>query len=158
MKYGVFYNPMVPKALGQSEWEPGQERQALTDMIEQIRFPDTLGFECAFLGEHRCMPEHAPSSATEVDFGALSHSATQIRIGTRIITPRMTTRPNSRGIATPARAVPTPPRRCRSTCSTRAACGRARTTSSSAPKATSCQCRCRHAVRRDGRLEVESRG
>ena len=45
MKFGVFYNPMVPRAPGQQDWEPGQEHQAFREMLEQIRFADSLGFD-----------------------------------------------------------------------------------------------------------------
>lgn len=85
MKFGVFYNPMVPKAPGQSDWEPGQERKVLADMLEQIRFADSLGFDYAFLGEHHFMPEYAHNSATEVILGALADSTSRIRIATGIV-------------------------------------------------------------------------
>jgi alkanesulfonate monooxygenase SsuD/methylene tetrahydromethanopterin reductase-like flavin-dependent oxidoreductase (luciferase family) len=85
MKFGVFYNPMVPKASGEDDWSPGQERKALTEMLEQIRFADSLGFDYAFLGEHHFMPEYAHNSATEVILGALSQTTTNIRIGTGIV-------------------------------------------------------------------------
>lgn len=31
MKFGVFYNPMVPKRPDRDDWDPGQERQAFLD-------------------------------------------------------------------------------------------------------------------------------
>jgi alkanesulfonate monooxygenase SsuD/methylene tetrahydromethanopterin reductase-like flavin-dependent oxidoreductase (luciferase family) len=76
---------MVPKASGEDDWSPGQERKALTEMLEQIRFADSLGFDYAFLGEHHFMPEYAHNSATEVILGALSQTTTNIRIGTGIV-------------------------------------------------------------------------
>jgi alkanesulfonate monooxygenase SsuD/methylene tetrahydromethanopterin reductase-like flavin-dependent oxidoreductase (luciferase family) len=79
VKFGVFYNPMVPTAPGQDDWEPGQERKVLTDILEQIRFADSLGFDYAFLGEHHFMPEYAHKSATEVILGALADSTSRIR-------------------------------------------------------------------------------
>ena len=85
MKFGVFYNPMVPKRAGQVDWDPGQERQAFLDMIEQIRFADRLGFDYAFLGEHHFMAEYAHNSATEVLLGALAHATKNIRLGTGIV-------------------------------------------------------------------------
>ena len=85
MKFGVFYNPMVPKAPGRQDFDPGQERRALTEMIEQIRFADSLGFDYAFLGEHHFMPEYAHNSATEVLLGALAQTTTTIRLGTGIV-------------------------------------------------------------------------
>lgn len=85
MKFGVFYNPMVPKAPGQAGWEPGQERRVLTEMLEQIRFADSLGFDYAFLGEHHFMPEYAHNSATEVILGALAESTSRIRLATGIV-------------------------------------------------------------------------
>ncbi|GLZ11992.1 flavin-dependent oxidoreductase [Actinomadura sp. NBRC 104425] len=85
MKFGVFYNPMVPKASGEDDWAPGRERKALNDMLEQIRFADSLGFDYVFLGEHHFMPEYAHNSATEVLLGALSQTTTNIRIGTGIV-------------------------------------------------------------------------
>jgi alkanesulfonate monooxygenase SsuD/methylene tetrahydromethanopterin reductase-like flavin-dependent oxidoreductase (luciferase family) len=85
VKFGVFYNPMVPKAPGRDDWEPGQERKVLTDMLEQIRFADSLGFDYAFLGEHHFMPEYAHNSATEVILGALAESTSRIRIATGIV-------------------------------------------------------------------------
>lgn len=85
MKFGVFYNPMVPRAPGQQDWDPGQERRAFTEMLEQIRFADSLGFDYAFLGEHHFMPEYAHNSATEVLLGALAATTRNIRLGTGIV-------------------------------------------------------------------------
>jgi alkanesulfonate monooxygenase SsuD/methylene tetrahydromethanopterin reductase-like flavin-dependent oxidoreductase (luciferase family) len=85
VKFGVFYNPMVPRRPDQQDWEPGQERQAFRDMIEQIRFADSLGFDYAFLGEHHFMAEYAHNSATEVILGALIEATTTIRLGTGIV-------------------------------------------------------------------------
>ena len=85
MKFGLFYNPMVPKAPGQKDWEPGQERRVLNEMLEQIRFADSLGFDYVFLGEHHFMPEYAHNSATEVLLGALSQTTRDIRLGTGIV-------------------------------------------------------------------------
>jgi alkanesulfonate monooxygenase SsuD/methylene tetrahydromethanopterin reductase-like flavin-dependent oxidoreductase (luciferase family) len=85
VKFGVFYNPMVPKPPGQQDFEPGQERRALREMLEQIRFADSLGFDYAFLGEHHFMPEYAHNSATEVLLGALAESTSNIRLGTGIV-------------------------------------------------------------------------
>src|ERR1700722_13236187 len=76
---------MVPKAPGQLDWEPGQERRAFKEMLEQIRFADSLGFDYAFLGEHQFMPEYAHNSATEVILGALAQTTTNIRLGTGIV-------------------------------------------------------------------------
>jgi alkanesulfonate monooxygenase SsuD/methylene tetrahydromethanopterin reductase-like flavin-dependent oxidoreductase (luciferase family) len=85
VKFGVFYNPMVPKAPGQQDFDPGQERRVLEEMLEQIRFADSLGFDYAFLGEHHFMPEYAHNSATEVLLGALAHTTKNIRLGTGIV-------------------------------------------------------------------------
>ncbi|MEI4271151.1 LLM class flavin-dependent oxidoreductase [Klenkia sp. LSe6-5] len=85
MKFGVFYNPMVPKASDQEDWDPGQEREALLNMLEQIRFADSLGFDYAFLGEHHFMPEYAHNSATEVLLGSLAQTTSNIRLGTGIV-------------------------------------------------------------------------
>ncbi len=85
MKFGVFYNPMVPKPAGEADWEPDQERRAFTEMLEQIRFADSLGFDYAFLGEHHFMPEYAHNSATEVLLGALAATTRTIRLGTGIV-------------------------------------------------------------------------
>ncbi|MEV4581553.1 LLM class flavin-dependent oxidoreductase [Nonomuraea jabiensis] len=85
MKFGVFYNPMVPKDPDHDDWEPGRERRAYAEMIEQIRFADSLGFDYAFLGEHHFMPEYAHNSATEVLLGALSQVTQNIRLGTGIV-------------------------------------------------------------------------
>jgi alkanesulfonate monooxygenase SsuD/methylene tetrahydromethanopterin reductase-like flavin-dependent oxidoreductase (luciferase family) len=85
VKFGVFCNPMIPKAPGQQDWEPGQERRAFREMLEQIRFADSLGFDYAFLGEHHFMPEYARNSATEVLLGALAETTSKIRLGTGIV-------------------------------------------------------------------------
>ncbi len=84
MKFGVFYNPMVMKAPGATDWEPGLEKQKFAEMLEQIEFADSLGFEYAFLGEHHFAPEYAHNSAPEVILGALARSTKNIRIGTGI--------------------------------------------------------------------------
>jgi alkanesulfonate monooxygenase SsuD/methylene tetrahydromethanopterin reductase-like flavin-dependent oxidoreductase (luciferase family) len=84
MKFGVFYNPMVMKAPGATDWEPGLEKQKFNEMLEQIEFADSLGFEYAFLGEHHFAPEYAHNSAPEVILGALARSTKNIRIGTGI--------------------------------------------------------------------------
>ncbi|WP_066554602.1 LLM class flavin-dependent oxidoreductase [Croceicoccus bisphenolivorans] len=84
MKFGVFYNPMVPKYPDRNDWMPGQEQQAFREMIEQIRFADSLGFDYAFLGEHHFTAEYAHNTATEVLLGALSQVTKNIRLGTGI--------------------------------------------------------------------------
>jgi alkanesulfonate monooxygenase SsuD/methylene tetrahydromethanopterin reductase-like flavin-dependent oxidoreductase (luciferase family) len=84
MKFGVFYNPMVMKAPGATDWEPGLEKQKFREMLEQIEFADSLGFEYAFLGEHHFAAEYAHNSAPEVILGALARSTKNIRIGTGI--------------------------------------------------------------------------
>lgn len=84
MQFGLFYNPMVPKAPGQKEFDQGQERRVLIEMLEQIRFADSLGFDYVFLGEHHFMPEYAHNSATEVLLGAAAASTKNIRLGTGI--------------------------------------------------------------------------
>ena len=85
MKFGLFFNPLVPKASGQPDWEPDQERRSFLEMIEQIRFADSLGIDYVFLGEHHFMPEYAHNSAPEVLLGALAAVTTSIRIGTGIV-------------------------------------------------------------------------
>jgi hypothetical protein len=119
MKFGVFYNPMVPRAPGQQDWDPGQERKAFTEMLEQIRFADSLGFDYAFLGEHHFMPEYAHNSATEVLLGALAATTRNIRLGTGIVhashndpvripsaSPRSTRSPAAASSSVSARAAP----------------------------------------------------
>lgn len=85
MKFGLFFNPVIPKHSGQGDWGPDQERRAFLEMIEQIRFADSLGLEYVFLGEHHFMPEYAHNSAPEVLLGALAMSTSNIRLGTGII-------------------------------------------------------------------------
>jgi hypothetical protein len=70
---------------GQQDWDSGQERRAFTEMLEQIRFADSLGFDYAFLGAHHLMPEYAHNSATEVQFGVLAATTRNIRLGTGIV-------------------------------------------------------------------------
>jgi alkanesulfonate monooxygenase SsuD/methylene tetrahydromethanopterin reductase-like flavin-dependent oxidoreductase (luciferase family) len=84
VKFGLFFNPVIPRASGQYDWGPDQERRAFLEMIEQIRFADSLGIDYVFLGEHHFMPEYAHNSAPEVLLGAIAASTTQIRIGTGI--------------------------------------------------------------------------
>jgi alkanesulfonate monooxygenase SsuD/methylene tetrahydromethanopterin reductase-like flavin-dependent oxidoreductase (luciferase family) len=76
---------MVPREPGEFGWKPGRERKALVEMIEQIRFADSLGFDYAFLGEHHFMPEYAHNSATEVILGSLAGLTQNIRLGTGIV-------------------------------------------------------------------------
>src|ERR1700759_3417627 len=76
---------MIPKAPRQQDWEPGQERRAFREMLEQIRFADSLGIDYVFLGEHHFLPEYAHNSATEVLLGALAQATSRIRIGTGIV-------------------------------------------------------------------------
>ncbi len=85
MKFGLFFNPVIPKAPGRRDWEPDQERRAFIEMIEQIRFADSLGYDYVFLGEHHFMPEYAHNSAVEVLLGAIAASTSRIRIGTGIV-------------------------------------------------------------------------
>jgi alkanesulfonate monooxygenase SsuD/methylene tetrahydromethanopterin reductase-like flavin-dependent oxidoreductase (luciferase family) len=70
---------------GQQDWDSGQERRAFTEMLEQIRFADSLGFDYAFLGEHHLMPEYAHNSATEVQLGVIAATTRNIRLGTGIV-------------------------------------------------------------------------
>lgn len=85
MKFGLFYNPMVPRPAGQLEWEPDAEQRVFASMVEQIRFADSLGIDYVFLGEHHFLPEYAHNSATEVLIGALAQATSRIRIGTGIV-------------------------------------------------------------------------
>jgi alkanesulfonate monooxygenase SsuD/methylene tetrahydromethanopterin reductase-like flavin-dependent oxidoreductase (luciferase family) len=85
VKFGLFFNPLIPKPSGQHDWDPGQERTTFLEMIEQIRFADSLGIDYVFLGEHHFMPEYAHNSAPEVLLGAIAASTTRIRIGTGIV-------------------------------------------------------------------------
>lgn len=85
MKFGLFFNPVIPRRSGQRDWDPDQERRSFVEMIEQIRFADSLGIDYVFLGEHHFMPEYAHNSAPEVLLGAIAASTTGIRIGTGIV-------------------------------------------------------------------------
>lgn len=85
MKFGVFYNPQIPRDPESLEWEPGHEARIFSEMLEQIRFADSLGYDYAFLGEHHFMPEYAHNSATEVVLGALAATTKNIRLGTGIV-------------------------------------------------------------------------
>jgi alkanesulfonate monooxygenase SsuD/methylene tetrahydromethanopterin reductase-like flavin-dependent oxidoreductase (luciferase family) len=85
VKFGLFFNPVIPKRSGHDDWEPGQERKAMLEMLEQIRYADSLGIDYVFLGEHHFMPEYAHNSAPEVLLGAIAASTTNIRIGTGIV-------------------------------------------------------------------------
>ncbi|WP_043737362.1 LLM class flavin-dependent oxidoreductase [Nocardia asiatica] len=85
MKFGLFFNPIIPKPSGQPDWEPEQERSAFLEMLEQIRYADSLGLDYVFLGEHHFMPEYAHNSAPEVLLGAIAASTSKIRLGTGIV-------------------------------------------------------------------------
>jgi hypothetical protein len=50
MKFGAFCNPMVPRAPGQQDWNPGQERRAFAEMLERIRFADSEALTTARFG------------------------------------------------------------------------------------------------------------
>jgi alkanesulfonate monooxygenase SsuD/methylene tetrahydromethanopterin reductase-like flavin-dependent oxidoreductase (luciferase family) len=85
VKFGLFFNPVIPRRSGQRDWDPDQERRSFVEMIEQIRFADSLGIDYVFLGEHHFMPEYAHNSAPEVLLGALATATTRIRLGTGIV-------------------------------------------------------------------------
>lgn len=85
MKFGLFYNPQVPKPLGQKDWDADQERRIFSEMFEQVELADRLGFDYVFLGEHHFTPEYAHNSSTEVLLGALARSTKNIRLGTGIV-------------------------------------------------------------------------
>lgn len=85
MKFGLFFNPLIPKRPGNPGFDPDQERTAFLNMIEQVRFADSLGYDYVFLGEHHFMPEYAHNSAPEVLLGALTQATTRIRLGTGIV-------------------------------------------------------------------------
>jgi alkanesulfonate monooxygenase SsuD/methylene tetrahydromethanopterin reductase-like flavin-dependent oxidoreductase (luciferase family) len=85
VKFGLFYNPMVPKRTGELGWDEGQERQKYREMFEQIQLADRLGFDYVFLGEHHFSAEYAHNSATEVLLGALASTTKNIRLGTGIV-------------------------------------------------------------------------
>jgi alkanesulfonate monooxygenase SsuD/methylene tetrahydromethanopterin reductase-like flavin-dependent oxidoreductase (luciferase family) len=85
VKFGLFYNPMVPRPPGQLDWDPGEDRKKFESMIEQIRFADSLGIDYVFLGEHHFMAEYAHNSATEVLLGVLATTTKRIRLGTGIV-------------------------------------------------------------------------
>lgn len=78
MQFGLFFNPIIPRACGQYDWEPGQERSAFLEIIEQIRYADSGGVGYVFLGEHHFMPEYAHNSAPEVLLGAVATCTTNI--------------------------------------------------------------------------------
>jgi alkanesulfonate monooxygenase SsuD/methylene tetrahydromethanopterin reductase-like flavin-dependent oxidoreductase (luciferase family) len=85
VKFGLFYNPQIPKPLGQRDWDPDQERDKFAEMFEQVELADRLGFDYVFLGEHHFTPEYAHNSSSEVLLGGLARSTKQIRLGTGIV-------------------------------------------------------------------------
>jgi alkanesulfonate monooxygenase SsuD/methylene tetrahydromethanopterin reductase-like flavin-dependent oxidoreductase (luciferase family) len=85
VKFGLFFNPVIAKRSGQHDWDPDQERRAFQEMVEQIRFADSLGIDYVFLGEHHFMPEYAHNSAPEVLLGAIAATTSRIRLGTGIM-------------------------------------------------------------------------
>lgn len=85
MKFGLFYNPMVPKKPGASDWEDGQEQRKYAEMFEQVQLADRLGFDYVFLGEHHFTAEYAHNTATEVLLGGLAATTRNIRLGTGIV-------------------------------------------------------------------------
>lgn len=85
MKFGLFYNPIIPKQPGEDTWTSGFEQQKFNQMLEQIEFADSLGFEYLVLGEHHFTPEYAHNSAPEVLLGALARTTKNIRLTTGII-------------------------------------------------------------------------
>ena len=84
MKFGLFYNPMVPRRPGELEWEPGEERNAFKSTLEQIQLADRLGIDYVFLGEHHFSAQYAHNSASEVLLGAIAATTKHIRLGTAI--------------------------------------------------------------------------
>ena len=85
MKFGLFYNPQIPKSLESGEWDPGQEIRRFDEMFEQVELADRLGFDYVWLGEHHFTAEYAHNSSPEVILGALSQRTKNIRLGTGIM-------------------------------------------------------------------------
>jgi alkanesulfonate monooxygenase SsuD/methylene tetrahydromethanopterin reductase-like flavin-dependent oxidoreductase (luciferase family) len=85
MKFGLFYNPMVPKRRGATDWDEGQEREKYREMFEQVQLADRLGFDYVFLGEHHFAAEYAHNTSPEVLLGGLAACTKNIRIGTGIV-------------------------------------------------------------------------
>jgi len=85
MKFGLFYNPQVPKPLDQDDWEPEQERERFHAVLDQIELADKVGFDYVVLGEHHFTAEYAHNSSPEVLLGAISQRTKRIRLVTGIM-------------------------------------------------------------------------
>ncbi|HWI74338.1 MAG TPA: LLM class flavin-dependent oxidoreductase [Baekduia sp.] len=84
MKFGLWFNTMVPKPLDADDWEPGQEVRRFAETVEQIETADRLGYDYAFVGEHHFLADYAHFSASDMVLAAAARTTSNIRLGTAI--------------------------------------------------------------------------
>ena len=80
MKFGLFYEICVPKP-----WTPGKEATTIRNVVEQVKYAETSGFDFVWFTEHHFLQEFAHCSAPEVLLGALSQVTTRMRLGHGVV-------------------------------------------------------------------------
>ena len=85
MKFGLFYELQLPKPRDADQWDPRDEHRNLHEMLEQVEFADSLGFDYVFEVEHHFLEEYSHSSAPELVMAALSQRTKRMRLGHGIV-------------------------------------------------------------------------
>ncbi len=76
MEFALFYEIPVPRP-----WEPGKERQAYQDVIEQAVAAERFGWHGFWTVEHHFLEEYSHCSNPEVLYGAVAALTERLRIG-----------------------------------------------------------------------------
>jgi alkanesulfonate monooxygenase SsuD/methylene tetrahydromethanopterin reductase-like flavin-dependent oxidoreductase (luciferase family) len=80
VKLSLFVELTVPRP-----WTETSERDAFSDVLEQIELADKLGFHSVWITEHHFMEEYCHASAPEILLAALARTTTDIRLGHGIV-------------------------------------------------------------------------
>jgi alkanesulfonate monooxygenase SsuD/methylene tetrahydromethanopterin reductase-like flavin-dependent oxidoreductase (luciferase family) len=76
VKLSLFVEVTIPRP-----WTDTSERDAFSDVLDQIELADKLGFHSVWITEHHFMEEYCHASAPEILLAALARSTTDIRLG-----------------------------------------------------------------------------
>ena len=80
MKFGIFYEPQLPRP-----WNDGDELKLFQDALDQVELADKLGIDFAWEVEHHFLEEYSHSSSPEVFLAACSQRTQNIRLGHGIV-------------------------------------------------------------------------
>jgi alkanesulfonate monooxygenase SsuD/methylene tetrahydromethanopterin reductase-like flavin-dependent oxidoreductase (luciferase family) len=80
MKFALIYQVQLPKP-----WTETSEYALFQQILEQVSFAETVGFESVWFMEHHFAPEQSHSSAPDLILAALSQRTSRMRLGLAVV-------------------------------------------------------------------------